>query len=177
MGRNPLAAARLNPDAGYCLRTLGVNEIDSALEVYLQSEDFLALGPEPRASRAMVEADMRLSRQNGGCFCGIYAAQGLMLGVVDYIQSGFDGQPGMAYIQLLMIALPYSNLGIGGRVVADIERQVRQMPQVKKIGASVQVNNPRAIRFWKRHGYAIIGGPEKRPDSTVVFHLLKSLRD
>ena len=50
------------------------------LEVYRRCEDFLALGPEPKASLEMVLADLEISRQEGGCFCGIYGPTGNMLG-------------------------------------------------------------------------------------------------
>ena len=47
-------------------------DIPAVLEVYRQSEDFLALGPDPHASLEMVEKDRALSRQQGEVYCGIF---------------------------------------------------------------------------------------------------------
>lgn len=113
----------------------------------------------------------------GGVFYGIYEPGGTLVGVVDFVVSGFDGQPDLGYVSLIMIANRFRGKGIGGEVVNLVEKACRQELHVTGIRASVQVNNPDALRFWRNNGHRVIGGPELRPDQTTVFHLEKDLSD
>ena len=151
-------------------------ELDAILEVYRQCEDFLALGPVAQASMAMVEADLELSVKEGGVFCGIYDREtGQMLGIVDFVYAGFEGNPEWAYLALLMIAAPQRSRGLGAAVVQAVEDEIRRDGRAKAIRAGVQVNNPGAIRFWQRMGYRTISGAIDFPDGTTAFQLLKDL--
>ena len=47
-------------------------DLPAVLEAYRQSEDFLALGPNPYASPEMIAADRELSREQGGEYCGLF---------------------------------------------------------------------------------------------------------
>ena len=60
------------------VRTITEDELDAILMVYSLSEDFLALGPESKASMDMVIKDLEISRNESGCFCGIYQPDGKM---------------------------------------------------------------------------------------------------
>ncbi len=94
-------------DNRFHIRPITADELDAVLEVYRQCEDFLALGPVPVASTAMVLQDIEISRREGGIFCGIYdAANGKMIGVVDYVPHGFEGDPHLAHLSLLMMLRP-----------------------------------------------------------------------
>ncbi|MDO9333881.1 MAG: hypothetical protein Q7T57_05095 [Dehalococcoidales bacterium] len=62
------------------LRTVTANNKEAIFWVYRQCEDFLALGPEPKASLEMVMKDMETSQHEGGYFCGIYHTDGHLLG-------------------------------------------------------------------------------------------------
>jgi RimJ/RimL family protein N-acetyltransferase len=146
---------------------------DAILAVYRQCEDFLALGPQLNATMTMVLRDLELSRQQGAFFCGIHDAAGRMVGVVDFTPGGFEGKPGVAFISLVMLVPGLRGRGVGTEAVRLIEREIRKDRRVTAIGSAVQVNNPRAERFWLRHGYRITGGPELQPDGTTVFHLQK----
>jgi ribosomal protein S18 acetylase RimI-like enzyme len=148
-------------------------DLDAVLDVYRQCEDFLALGPEPVASMAMVLRDIETSQREGGLFRGIFAADGRMVGVVDAVPSGFEGDPRLALLSLLMIAAPYRNQGVGQAVVALIEDEIERNPQITAIFSGVQVNNPQAVRFWQKNGYRIVGRPELQPDGTTTFRLHK----
>jgi len=157
-----------------------IRPIDSAsereaLEVYRQCEDFLALGPVATASLEMVRADMDHSRAQGGIFCGIFNEAGQMMGILDYLPRGFEGDPHAAFLELLMIGTPFRGLGLGAAVFAWLEEQVRQDPDVKVLRSGVQVNNPGAIRFWQRCGFKITSGPTPMPDQTTVYGLEKKL--
>ena len=139
----------------------------AVLEVYRQCEDFLAIGPQPHASPEMVLADLQLSQSLGSLFYGIYLPSGEMAGVVDYLPSGFEGNPQHAFIELLMIARPFRSLGLGRRVVADLEAEVHKVHGVTAMRLGCQVNNFDGMRFWKRCGYRIIRAPKLFPDQTV----------
>jgi ribosomal protein S18 acetylase RimI-like enzyme len=158
------------------VRRIGEADFDAVLAVYRQCEDFLALGPIPHASPAMVQADLELSRRQGGIFCGVYDGQGIMVGVVDYVPRGFEGNPAHAFLSLLMIAAPYRNRRLGHAVIEWVEGEIRKDAGVCAILAGVQVNNPAAIRFWQRMGYRIVGGPKDYPDGTTAFDLRKGIR-
>lgn len=153
-------------------------DLPAILEVYRQCEDFLALGPVAKASLAMVQADLALSKGMGGVFCGIFDRQtGAMLGVVDFVSQGYQGEAGLAYLSLLMIASPWRNRGLGAQVVAAVEAEIRKSGQVRAIEAGVQVNNPGAIRFWQRMGYRIISEAKLYADGTTAFDLRKDWKD
>ena len=74
-----------------------------------------------------------------------------------------------------MIAKPFRGHGLGSRVVAEIEAEIRKDPQVKTIRSGVQDNNLAAIRFWRRCGYNIIGPAEHFPDQTSGYPTEKQL--
>ncbi len=154
---------------------IGTAEAQTILTVYEQCEDFLALGPQPRATLAMVLADLQLSADEGGTFCGIYDAHNVMVGIVDFVPRGFEGDPSRAFLSLLMIAAPWRGKGLGAAVVRLIEDEIRRDSHITAIDSGVQVNNPAAIRFWQRCGYTIVSGPTLLPDQTTVFHLRKPL--
>jgi ribosomal protein S18 acetylase RimI-like enzyme len=98
-----------------------------------------------------------------------------MAGIVDYIPSGFEGDPGTAFLELLMIARPFRRQGLGKAAVEAVESEIRKDSRVKAIKSGVQVNNPEAIRFWERMGYRITSGPRHHPDLTTGYDLIKEL--
>jgi len=159
----------------YEIRPVVQDDLNAILEVYRQCEDFLALGPVASASMEMVLKDLELSREQGGIFCGIYSADGEMIGVLDYVPANFEGDPQAAYLALLMIAAPFRKRGIGKAVVEAFEEEIRKDPRIKVIHSGVQVNNPQAIEFWQRRGYRIVSGPRHHPDQTTAFDLRKDL--
>ena len=151
-------------------------DLDAILHVYKQCEDFLALGPVPVASMEMVLKDIEMSENEGGILCGIYKADGEMIGVIDYVPSPYKGEPSQTFLELLMIAAPYRNRGIGKLVVESIETEIRRDEKVSVILSGVQVNNPKAIRFWQRNEYRIVSDPTLYPDQTIAFGLWKDIK-
>jgi GNAT superfamily N-acetyltransferase len=150
------------------------SDLPAVLEVYRQCEDFLALGPQPRASLEMVQADRALSCQLGGEFCGIFTEDGILVGIFDFLRAGFEGDPGCAFLELLMIAAPFRRQGIGEWALAWLEAELRRAG-VPRLKSGVQVNNPQAIRFWQRMGFAITSSAEPQPDGTIAYRLEKTL--
>jgi len=162
-------------DNSFEVGTITPDDFSAVLDVYRQCEDFLALGPEPTASMAMVLKDIEISKCEGGVFCGVYSADGGMIGVVDFVPGNFEGAPHIAFISLLMIVPSCRKQGIGTTIVELIENQIRKDAQVTAILSAVQVNNPQALQFWQKNGYRIVGGPELQPDQTTTFRLQKEL--
>jgi ribosomal protein S18 acetylase RimI-like enzyme len=121
----------------------------------------------------MVRTDLKISREQGGIFCGIYRLDGTLVGIVDYVPRNFEGDPQSAFLSLLMIDKAFRSRGIGSAVVAAIEAEIRKDTQIHTIFSGVQVNNPQAVQFWQRQGYRIISGPTLMPDQTTVFALRK----
>ncbi len=163
------------PVADYSLdiHPIPQEDLDSVLKVYQQCEDFLALGPVPSASIDMVLKDIAISQAEGGLFCGIYSADGDMIGILDYVPSHYRGDPAQAFLELLMLAAPFRKQGLGKAIVEALENEIRKDTDVMTILSGVQVNNPRAVSFWQRNGYRIVSGPEMMPDGTTVFRLRK----
>ena len=159
---------------GFLVRPAVEEDLDDVLEVYYRSEDFLALGPVPHASTAMVMADLDLSARNGGVYCVIELPDGAVAGVLDYIPGGYEGLAQQAYLELIMIAAPYRGRGLGGRVVAALEQFLRANG-VRAVLADVQVNNPDGLRFWRCAGYRVVSPACRQPDGTVTFGLEKML--
>lgn len=157
------------------IRPVAPDEYVAVLDVYRQCEDFLALGPVATASMSMVRADLEHSQNEGGLFCGIFEPDGRMIGVVDYVPGGYQGDPQAAFLSLLMIAAPFRSRGIGQAVVAALEHEIMQDARVNVILSGVQVNNPGAIRFWQRNGYRIVSAPRLHPDQTTAVDLRKDL--
>ena len=160
-------------DDSFELRTITQEDLGAVLDVYRQCEDFLALGPEPTASMEMAVKDIESSQREGGLFCGVLSVDGEMIGVVDFVPSGFEGDPHVAFVSLLMIVPAYRNRGLGGRVVELIENEIRKNAQVRTVLTAVQVNNPEGLRFWQKNGYRVVGEPELQPDQTTTFSLRK----
>jgi ribosomal protein S18 acetylase RimI-like enzyme len=166
------------PGSFFEIRPVTPVDENSLLEVYRQCEDFLALGPVATASLKMVRTDLALSLEERGIFCGIYRrADQQMMGVVDFVPSGWLGNPTSAFLSLLMIAAPFRSQGLGKEVVKLVEAEILRPGGILVIYSGVQVNNPGAICFWQRMGYQIISEPELMPDGTTTYRLEKKISD
>ena len=154
------------------VRAVNESDLEDLLSVYCQCEDFLALGPHPKASPEMVLLDLGESRKESGSFCGIYEGWKI-IGVVDFAPKDFNGEKGVSKISLLMIATPFRRGGVGTRVVEIIEKEIARKHDSEEILVAVQTNNPGAMKFWQKRGYAVFAGPELRPDQTTVYYLRK----
>jgi RimJ/RimL family protein N-acetyltransferase len=157
------------------LRPVGEGDLAGLLAVYRECEDFLALGPTAKASPEMVRGDLEASAREGGVFCGVYLRGSGLIGVADFVPGNFRGDRETAYIALLMLKASFRNRGIGAQAVERIESEICRDPGIRRIRAGVMVNNPKAIRFWRRRGFAIVSGPERLADRTTVYRIEKSL--
>jgi ribosomal protein S18 acetylase RimI-like enzyme len=157
------------------IRPVGEGDLETLLAVYRECEDFIALGPVATASAEMIRADLEQSKLHGGLFCGVFSAAGEMIGVADYVPGNFRGEPETACLALLMLKRGARGRGCGTRALEIIETEIRKDRRVRFLRAGVMVNNPAAIRFWKNRGFAVVSGPETRPDGTTVCRLEKNL--
>lgn len=162
--------------SSFTIRPVQHEELTQVLEVYRQCEDFLALGSDPRASMEMIEKDWQISKEAGGIFCGIFDDSQNMIGVVDFIPANFEGNPSHAFIELLMIAMPARGKGLGREVMQAIEDEILKNSNITDILSAVQINNPKAIQFWKNIGYEIVSEPRLNLDGTTVYRLSKAIQ-
>lgn len=179
------------------IENLTESDISAILEVYRQCEDFLALGPSAQATPQMVLADLAHSKELGGVFCGIYVFEnresrvesgdwesgdqelGNLQSEIQYPKSEIlagvldTHQPaqGEVFIELLMIAAPWRGQGLGEVVVRGLFAQFGARTIFR---TAVQVNNPRAVRFWQRLGFRSSGPPTPQPDGTVTWEMERS---
>lgn len=160
---------------GLAIVPIGYCQADAILRVYAGCEDFLSLGPQPKATMEMVMKDLEDSRRHGRTYRGIYDGKRGMVGVVDFARRGHEGRRDCAFIALLMIARPHRGREIGTRAVRWVEQEIMKDPEIAWIGSGVQVNNAPAIAFWRKMGYEVCGGPELMPDKTTVYHLRKKV--
>ncbi len=163
-------------DQSFEIRPVTVDDLPAIFQVYQRCEDFLALGPVATASMEMVLKDLEISKEEDGIFCGIYTTDGKMIGVVDYVPAHYQGNANVAYLSLLMIDSSFRSQGIGKAVFDAVETEIRKNPLVTTFLAGVQVNNPQAVRFWQRQGFAIVSKPKLLPDQTTVYDLRKELK-
>ena len=97
-----------------------------------------------------------------------------MLGIIDYVPE-MEMDSKKAFLNLLMISRTYGNTGVGREAVMLVEKDMVQNKAITHIESGVQVNNPDAIRFWNRMGYATVSGPELLPDGTKAYSLSKRI--
>lgn len=122
----------------------------------------------------MILDDFKISEDESGIYCGIFI-QGKMIGIIDFVLSGFEGNPCHSYLSLLMISAKYRKQGIGKEVVKTVETEILKNHNIKSILADVQINNKQAITFWLNMGYKIVSGPQVMPDTTITFKLQKDI--
>lgn len=154
------------------IRPMSVADADLLLALYQQCEDFLALGPTPKASLEMVLADLQHSAADNGWYSGIWRNSRLC-GVIDWIPCGPEA--GTVFINLLMLAPDHRGQRIGRSVLEWLESHVSKDCGTSAIETAVQTNNQAAIRFWLQQGYGPVRGPVCNDDGTIVLILRKQL--
>jgi len=113
----------------------------------------------------MVLADIEHSRKANGVFCGVFDATGRQIGVLDFVP---EIRPGTASLVLLMVARSHRNRGYGATIVDGLVAHLRSSYGTETIESGVQVNNPAAIRFWRRMGFVVGTEPRDMGDGTTA---------
>jgi len=155
------------------IRPFCEDDIPAILEVYRQNEDFLSLGLIPTTSIEMVRKDIAQSLEEKGLFCIIAHKQSGIIGIMDFAPR--RGGPGTSYLALLMIAAPFRRFGYGKIIMCAFEKYLVKTYKTKVLKAGVMVNNPLAIKFWKRLGFSIGPTPKPLPDKTTVYRMSKNI--
>jgi ribosomal protein S18 acetylase RimI-like enzyme len=148
-------------------------DVDSILQVYRESEDFISLGPVSQASLKMVRDDIDHAIKEHGVFCVISHEQSGIIGVMDF--APLRGDSNTSILALLMIATPQRRMGYGKSIMAAFEKYLVKTYKTKVIKAGVMVNNPLAIKFWEKTGFSINPTPEPMPDKTTVYRMTKKI--
>ena len=87
----------------------------------------------------MVEEDAAQAANHGAQFVGFFLrASGAMIGVADFVPSGYRSRPSLAWLALLMIAEPYQRQGYGTEAYGLIEAAILANPDVQTIGLGVR---------------------------------------
>jgi ribosomal protein S18 acetylase RimI-like enzyme len=157
----------------FTIKPMKGEDLPSLLALYRECEDFLALGPIAQASEVMVLADLELSHVNHGNFYGLMVDCDLA-GVLDVVESGWEGESRSGYLELLMLAPRWRRHGIGEAATHWAEAQAR-LAGAEMMRLGVQVNNPGGWLFWERMGYHVVSEPTLFPDGTVAVEMVKPL--
>ena len=156
----------------FIVRVIEEGDLQKTLEVYQQAEDFLSLGPVPRASIEMVHADIKHYKESGGLYCMIQHKNGNHVGVVDFVP---ETTKGIAFLSLLLISHRFRNRGIGHSIVKNLESYLQQKYRTHTIESGVQTNNDPAINFWKKCGFKIGTNARAIGDGTIAYEMKKTL--
>jgi len=159
------------------MRALKARDYPKVVEVYRQTPHFIVeLNGRPADSIGleMVEEDAAQAANHGATFAGFFLRESdQMIGVADYVPSGYAGQPNRAWIALLLIAEPYQRQGYGMEAYRLIEEAIFADPDVETLGLGVLVNNGPALGFWQAMGYGRVGSTVQDRDGRDVVILQK----
>lgn len=159
------------------LRALGADDYPDVGQVYRQSPRFLVeLNGRPAESVGleMVEEDAAQAANHGAQLVGFFLREsGEMIGVADFVPSGYRSRPSLAWIALLMIAEPYQRQGYATEAYQLIEDALLANPDVQTIGLGVLINNGPGIAFWQRMGYRRSGSTVQDGDGREILMLEK----
>ena len=153
------------------LRLENAININAILEVYIESEDFLSLGPKNKASIEMVNSDINYSKSHGYKYYEI-KIENETIGICDFCISGFEDIEENGYINLIMIKENKRNMGYGKLILGNIEKEIAHC-KTNKIIAFVQTNNMKAIKFWENNGYQKTSNEILNEDMTIVYRMEK----
>lgn len=159
------------------MRPLGARDYPDAVEIYRHTTRFIVeLNGRPAESIGleMVEEDAAQAANHGAQFVGLFLRPGgEMIGVADFVPSGYKGRPSQAWIALLMIAEPYQRQGYGAEACRLIEDSILADPGVQTIGLGVLITNGPALSFWQAMGYQRVGSTVQDKDGREIAILQK----
>ncbi len=165
------------------MRPLGAHDYPAAVEIYRQTPRYLVeLNGRPAESIGleMVEEDAAQAANHGAQFVGLFLRPvGEMIGVADFVPSGYKGRPSQAWIALLMIAEPYQRQGYGTEAYRLIEASILADPDVQTIGLGALIINGPALGFWQAMGYQRVGSTVRDKDGreVVILHKQRAPND
>jgi RimJ/RimL family protein N-acetyltransferase len=159
------------------MRALKARDYPAVVEIYRQTPHFIVElngRPADTIGLEMVEEDAAQAANHGATFAGFFLRESnQMIGVADYVPSGYGGQPNRAWIALLLIAEPYHRQGYGTEAYRLIEEVIFANPDVQTLGLGGLVNNGPALGFWRAMGYERVGSTVQDRDGRDVVMLQK----
>jgi RimJ/RimL family protein N-acetyltransferase len=162
------------------MRALGARDYAAVVEIYRRTPRFVVeLNGRPAESIGleMVEEDAAQAAHHGAQFVGLFLREsGALIGVADFVPSGYKGRPSQAWIALLLIAEPYQRQGYGAEAYRLIKDAIFADPVVETIGLGVLIKNSPALAFWQTLGYQHVGSTVTDKDGREVM-ILKQDRD
>jgi ribosomal protein S18 acetylase RimI-like enzyme len=110
--------------------------------------------PGPNEAEELLSALPRGKTHDDKFVVGLFDAPGHLVGVLDVIRD--YPKPADWYLGLLMFAPEWRSRRLGERVYHRLEGWIRELGG-KAIHLIVQEQNPKAIKFWERMGFAVKG--------------------
>lgn len=161
------------PVEGYRVVKLGEAQVPALQALHERCHVFLELiyghAPQPEAAaQLLVELPEGKGLEDKFLF-GLYPPEGeAMAGVLEVIRD--FPERGEWFIGFLMLDPAHREAGVGNRFVEALEEWVRGQGATG-LRLIVQEQNPGALRFWQRRGFAVTGTAEHRAhgrDHTVL---------
>jgi GNAT superfamily N-acetyltransferase len=167
------------PVEGYRVVKLGEGDVPALQVLHERCHVFLKLvyGHEPgpdAAAQLLAELPEGKGLEDKFLF-GLYPpTPGPMAGVLEVIRD--FPERGEWFIGFLMMEPGLRNAGLGSRFVNALEGWVRGQ-HATGLRLIVQEQNPGALRFWQRHGYAVVGTAQQRAHGreNTVMRMRKAL--
>lgn len=138
-------------------RTVQSTSAPEIHRLYLNSPTYFHLIGMEVPSLSDVERELGALEHDPRRRVSLLEHDGEVVGYLDYKLP--YPEEGAATISLLLIREDLQGQGLGGRVLRELEAQIRG--QVERLFAVVYGDNPVARRFWLRQGFAHLreGGP------------------
>lgn len=115
-----------------------------------------------------------------GCFCSALPSKNPLLmdhgllGIASYYAKDLEGQAGRGFQLRGMAVVPaLQRGGLGGALLAFGERHVRALGRADFLWCNARV---KAIPFYERHGWRVIGGEFQVPEAGPHRRMVKLLR-
>ncbi|HEX8705574.1 MAG TPA: GNAT family N-acetyltransferase [Myxococcaceae bacterium] len=167
------------PVEGYRVVRLGEAQVPALQALHERCHVFLELvygqSPQPdAAAKLLAELPEGKGLEDKFLF-GLYPpGEGAMAGVLEVIRD--FPERGEWFIGFLMLDPAHRNAGLGNRFVEALEGWVRGQ-RATGLRLIVQEQNPGALRFWQRRGYAVTGTGQQRAHGreNTVMRMRKAL--
>ena len=148
------------------------------VDIYRECRETLPAGTREPIDILMVMEDIRRSQEAGRSFCGIYLPEGQApVGVVDYVPFGFDGDPAVGGIHVIMVRPEGRRKGVAAEAVSALEQMLFASQEIDAICVKVRVNSTGAFSFWEGLGYQRHQGTQPLSDEAAGYLYYQKRRE